>query len=61
MAKKAGELAREVEELRRVVKSKDLLIMQLEEESEEKVKEMRDGFADARRKLVQEIEERLNR
>jgi len=61
MAKKAGELAREVEELRRVVKSKDLMIMQLEEESEEKVKEMRDGFSDARKKLVQEIEERLNR
>ena len=61
MTKKAGELAREVEELKRVVKSKDLMIMQLEEEAEEKVKEMRDGFADARRKLVQEIEERLNR
>lgn len=61
MTKKAGELAREVEELKRVVKSKDLMIMQLEEESEEKVKEMRDGFSDARKKLVQEIEERLNR
>lgn len=35
-----------------MVKNKDILIMQLEEESEEKVKEMKEHFADSKKKLV---------
>jgi hypothetical protein len=35
--------------------------MQLEEESEEKVKEIKEHFGEAKRKLVADIEERLNK
>ena len=61
MKVKISELTKEIEELKRVIKNKDILVMQLEEESEEKVKEMKENFGEAKRKLVAEIEERLSK
>ena len=61
MKVKITELSKEIEELKRVIKNKDILVMQLEEESEEKVKEMKEHFGEAKRKLVADIEERLSK
>lgn len=41
---KISELNKEIEDLRKVVKNKDLVIMQIEEENVEKIKQIKEQF-----------------
>ena len=41
---KISELNKEVEDLRKIVKNKDLVIMQIQEENVEKIKQIKEQF-----------------